>query len=384
MARRALLGLAFLALGAVAAVASGFVAMAVVVVVAPALGRGSAVGSTDVVAGVALAGLMIVACGLAPASRRIAAATAEALLGVRGLAEGPASRMWGDRWRCALWVVVHVAAGAALTGVLVVVLPAVGGVSSILAVAAAVAVLALGAVLARALGHLAPALLGPSSRDRVALLERRAREATDHARLAREIHDSVGHALAIVTVHAATARRLQDTDPAYVAEALGVIEAAGRRATAELDHVVGLLRGGAVEEGPTARAATGVHGLSELVADANESGLATELEDRLSDEDRVDLSPVTGRELYRIAQECVANALRHGAAPCRVRLDRTSAHVRLSVRSGIRDGVGAPGRTGSGLRGVAERAEALGGSAVAGRDGEAWEVAVSLPWVGQR
>ncbi|NEC10324.1 histidine kinase dimerization/phosphoacceptor domain-containing protein, partial [Streptomyces sp. SID7909] len=61
-------------------------------------------------------------------------------------------------------------------------------------------------------------------------------------RLARELHDSVGHALSAVTLQAGAARRVLDSDPGFVREALTAIEETTRRTVGELDAVLGLLR----------------------------------------------------------------------------------------------------------------------------------------------
>lgn len=60
--------------------------------------------------------------------------------------------------------------------------------------------------------------------------------------MARELHDSVGHALSLVTIQAAAARRVLASDPEFAETALGAIETSARAALADLDHVLGLLR----------------------------------------------------------------------------------------------------------------------------------------------
>ncbi|OLB76745.1 MAG: hypothetical protein AUI14_17840 [Actinobacteria bacterium 13_2_20CM_2_71_6] len=100
------------------------------------------------------------------------------------------------------------------------------------------------------LARLAPVLLGPSPADRLAALERRNAKLAERNRLARELHDSVGHALSIVTVQATAADRVLDRDPEFARQALGAIAATARDALADLDHVLGLLR----EEEPAGRA----------------------------------------------------------------------------------------------------------------------------------
>ena len=101
----------------------------------------------------------------------------------------------------------------------------------------------LGTLLAgRFLAWLGPVLLGPSYAERLQRLEADAARATERNRIAREIHDSVGHALSVVTVQASAARKLIERDPGFAAEALATIETASRRAASELDEMLGLLR----------------------------------------------------------------------------------------------------------------------------------------------
>ena len=86
------------------------------------------------------------------------------------------------------------------------------------------------------------ALLGPSYAERLERLEADAARATERNRIAREIHDSVGHALSVVTIQASAARKLIERDPGFAADALATIETASRRAAAELDDMLSLLR----------------------------------------------------------------------------------------------------------------------------------------------
>jgi signal transduction histidine kinase len=220
---------------------------------------------------------------------------------------------------------------------------------------------------------LAPALLGPSPRERIAALEARAGQLAERNRLARELHDSVGHALTVTTLQAAAARRLLDSDPAFVRAALAAIEEAGRSAAEDLDHVIGLLR--EQEHGGPAPQRT-LPDLDRLVADARAAGLQVQVEvggplERLP--------AAVSREGYRIVQEGLTNAVRHaGPVPVslRVAVDGPALEIDLTnpVREHTNDGGG-----GRGLEGMRERVALLGGRMTAGRDGGVWRVAVRLP-----
>src|SRR5690606_9689276 len=110
------------------------------------------------------------------------------------------------------------------------------GLAILVALAYAVAGLGRLAVL------MAPVLLGPSAAERIAALEAEADRLAERNRLARELHDSIGHALTVTTLQAAAAGEMLDTDPEFVRRALRAVEETGRAAMADLDHVLGLLR----------------------------------------------------------------------------------------------------------------------------------------------
>jgi signal transduction histidine kinase len=321
-----------------------------------------------------------------------------------GLAEGPA-RTWAARVRTCGWFTLHLALGGIVSGAtlaltpfaaLLVALPFVpglrdsryafpalsdspwllasaplGGVLSMLALAAASAGCA--ALLARS----APVLLGPTPSDRLAAAERRAADLAVRNRLARELHDSVGHALSAVTLQAGAARRVLDSgrapDVEFVRQALTAIEETARRTVGELDAVLGVLRRG--EEDPKDPAGPALDALGDLLA---RSGVPVALGAH------GDLAKVPGpvsREAYRIVQEALSNALRHGAAArVTLRLDVGEEELGIVMENPLPASapVARPGG-GRGLRGVAERAALLGGRAEAGpREGK-WRVVARLP-----
>nr|WP_307870707.1 histidine kinase [Actinoplanes brasiliensis] len=148
---------------------------------------------------------------------------------------------------------------------------------------------------------MAPVLLGPSAAERVAALEARERQLAERNRLARELHDSVGHALTAVTLQAGAARTVFDSDPAFARRALGSIEDLGRTALEELDAVLGLLRDDA--SGPT-------------LADVGRL-LTGEVDAEVDD---VDVPAPISREAYRIVQECLTNAAKHGSGRVTLRI----------------------------------------------------------------
>lgn len=223
----------------------------------------------------------------------------------------------------------------------------------------------------------APVLLGPSAPDRIARLEAEKRELAARNALARDLHDSVGHALTVTTLQAAAAERALDRDPEFVRSALAAIAETGREAVAELDRVLGVLRTG--EPRPAAEAAARSRSLADLttlVEDTRAAGVhvAVHLPPDIDDT----VSRTVSREAYAIVREALTNALRHGDGGA---IDITGEiHERtigLSVRNGLRDR--RPDREGRGILGMRERAEALGGSLQWGRRDTEWYVHAVLP-----
>lgn len=218
------------------------------------------------------AGLPLAAItGLFPLTRPMSVAVVRALCGVDGdrLADGPA-RTRQAKGRTAVWFTLHLGFGGVIAGmslatppfaVVLIVLPLYVGlrdsrpdlpelldhtwVLALSPVAGAATLAALAGCAAGAgalLARWAPELLGPTPEDRLAAAEAHAADLAVRNRLARELHDSVGHALSAVTLQASAARRVLDNDPEFVREALAAIEDTTRRTVGELDAVLGVLR----------------------------------------------------------------------------------------------------------------------------------------------
>ncbi|MFI6940727.1 sensor histidine kinase [Streptomyces sp. NPDC050418] len=386
-------------------------------IVAPVAGQGSVMAGGAVLTqfGAFLAALPLVAvAGLFPLVRPLSVGMARALCGVDGarFADGPA-RGWAARRRTAGWLTLHVAVGGLLSGMMlalppfavsVMLLPVFSALRDwlrlppsleepwVLALApfAGLAMLLVLALCATAAGSLlarcAPVLLGPTPADRLAAAEERAAELAVRNRLARELHDSVGHALSAVSLQASAARRVLDRDPAFVREALAAIEDTTRRTVGELDAVLGLLREG--DDASKAPAPTLDRDLPGLLERTRATGTrvtaAVEVETAA-------LPALVSREAYRIVQEGLGNALRHAAdMPVALRIAPSGAsgeELEIVMENPLPSDDRAAHRTrpggGHGLKGIADRARLLGGTASAGPyegpDGELWRLAVRLP-----
>ncbi|WP_261717764.1 histidine kinase [Streptomyces sp. FZ201] len=214
-------------------------------------------------------------------------------------------------------------------------------------------------------------LLGPSAAERLAALEERTEQLLERNRIARELHDSIGHALTVAVVQAGAARAAGD--PAFTDRALEAIEETGRAALEDLERVLAVLR---EADRPVSGRPTLVDA-DRLLESARAAGAKVEVE-FAGPLDTVP-GPVS-REGYRILQEALTNVLRHaGPVPASVRLDVSGASLVLEVRNPLpADSGAAPGR-GSGLRGIRERAALLGGRALSGPADGDWQVRAELP-----
>jgi signal transduction histidine kinase len=220
-------------------------------------------------------------------------------------------------------------------------------------------------------------------RERAASLEReqdavRGQAALEERlRIARDLHDVVGHGLSAIAVQSGTARVALDAgDLGAVRTALGHVEATSRGAMQEMRALVGLLR----EPSPgAAGGAPGLAGLPALVEQAGQAGVRADL-DAVGDLGQV--PPAVGQCAYRTVQEALTNVVRHApGAAATVRLEAREGRLRVEVtdHGGTRAGV-VSASGGHGLVGMRERVEALHGTLQAGPLAEGgWAVRVSLP-----
>lgn len=190
----------------------------------------------------------------------------------------------------------------------------------------------------------------------------RAAIADERARIARELHDVLGHSVSVMTIQASAVRRMLTPEQAKERDALLAVEQTGREAMAEMRRLVGILRltdGGAAELEPQ----PGVADLPKLVAQARELGLAVEL--RVEGEPAV-LPPGVDLTAYRLVQEGLTNARKHSnATHTEVRLRYETDGLEVEVCD---DGKGAAAidEGGHGLSGMRERVSIFGGEFEAG------------------
>lgn len=196
-------------------------------------------------------------------------------------------------------------------------------------------------------------------------LARHAAEA-ERSRLARELHDVVGHAMSVITVQAGVGAHLARDDPDRALAALATIEEVGRRALEDLRSMVGAMRDEDGSPAPLAPLA-GADRLPDLVADVAASGVEVDL---VVEGAAVALPPSHDLAVYRVVQEALTNVVRHaGPTRARVVLRYDGDAVTVEVRdAGRTDGarVARPDRGGHGLQGLEERLALLGGRLDAG------------------
>ncbi len=198
-------------------------------------------------------------------------------------------------------------------------------------------------------------------------------------RIARELHDVIGHTLTVSLLHVQSARLAVQYDPADAARALAEAERLGRECLAEVRTTMGMLR--ADERGGPVGADTAplpeVHGLAGLIERYRSAGADVTL---TVEGNIAGLPATTGLAVYRIAQEALTNAAKHApGSPTAVRLTVGDGRVTLTADSQAEPGSLAEPGTGLGVVSMRERAEALGGSCEAGPGGQGWLVRATLP-----
>jgi signal transduction histidine kinase len=195
--------------------------------------------------------------------------------------------------------------------------------------------------------------------------------AEERTRIARELHDLVGHTVTLMVVQAGAARRVLDQDPGQSRELMSSVESTGREALSELDRMLGMLRQDASGDEPDL---ANLPGLVERMAHA---GIKVTVDNDLS---TAALPRSMSMCAYRIIQEALTNALRHGhAGAAHVIVRHTPSVLDLEVNDDGR-GVAQGYRPGRGLLGIGERVALFGGTVThGGGDGGGFRLRASLP-----
>jgi signal transduction histidine kinase len=214
--------------------------------------------------------------------------------------------------------------------------------------------------------------------ERDAERERRLAAAEERTRIARDLHDSAGHAINVILVQAGAARLLSKQDPERSQAALETIEDVARETLGEIDQLVRALReddppeagAGKVEPPP------GLAALPTLAERHRSAGLVVSVRELGS---RRPIAPGLDQAAYRILQEALTNAARHGDGSADVEIGFGAASLELIVTNPSRPGA-APAAAGHGIVGMRERATLLGGSLDVDASDGGFRVRACLPY----
>jgi signal transduction histidine kinase len=203
--------------------------------------------------------------------------------------------------------------------------------------------------------------------------ERRLAVAEERTRIARDLHDSAGHALNVILVQSGAARLLAEKDPVRARAALETVETVARETVDEIDRMVRVLR----EDGVgTVDPPIGLAALGRLVQRYEEAGL--DVATTVEGESRV-LSRAVDQAAYRIAQEALTNAAKHGARRADLVVTYGDRALELTVTNPAPEAVVVEGH---GIVGMRERAALLGGRTEIRSGGGTFRVHVELPYEG--
>jgi signal transduction histidine kinase len=223
-------------------------------------------------------------------------------------------------------------------------------------------------------------------RDRARRTEREAERerllavAEERARIARDLHDSAGHAISVIAVRAGAARLRHGQDPDRSLAALEAIENLARQTADEIDHIVGTLREGGRPNGAV-EAPRGLMSVDTLIARHTAAGLDVTVD--TSGAPRL-LGGPADQATYRILQEALTNAARHGAGSARVQVEFGDTAVELTVTNPVPTNGSPRPSGGHGLVGMRERANLLGGQFDAEQTNGTFRVHARIPAEGRR
>jgi signal transduction histidine kinase len=214
--------------------------------------------------------------------------------------------------------------------------------------------------------------------EREAERERRLAAAEERTRIARDLHDSAGHAINVILVQAGAARLLSEKDPERARAALETIEEVARETVEDIDQLVRVLRDddGSPDPGREVEPPPGLASLDTLAERHRAAGLEVTVR---SNGHRRELVPGIDQAAYRILQEALTNAARHGSGRAEVDITFGSSALEIAVTNPVAlESVAAGG--GHGIVGMRERAALLGGSLHASAADGVFRIDARLPY----
>ncbi len=221
-------------------------------------------------------------------------------------------------------------------------------------------------------------------RERAARAEREAERerllavAEERARIARDLHDSAGHAINVIAVRAGAARLRHHQEPDRSLVALQAVEKLAQQTAEEIDQIVGTLRAGDPTDG-VVEAPSGLGSLGTLIARHVAGGHTVTLDTAGTPRP---LGHATDQAAYRILQEALRNAASHGAGSARIELAYTDSAIELTITNPVGGCAAARPGGGHGLIGMRERATLLGGDLDTQRANGTFQVRARIPYGG--
>ena len=213
---------------------------------------------------------------------------------------------------------------------------------------------------------------------------RATREATneERARIARELHDIVGHALNLVVIQAGAAQRVFEASPEKALEAMKSVESNGRQALSDVDRMLGILRD-SEDTAASTHSLEARPSMSRLGSLVDELGATGQPVDLKVSGTPARLAPSIDLSAYRVVQEALTNVMKHAAgAKARVDVEYSEALLSITVRNDSSGAEGVTGRsgTGRGIVGMRERTALFRGAFEAGStDDGGWRVHATFP-----
>ncbi|MFV0407886.1 MAG: sensor histidine kinase [Propioniciclava sp.] len=196
--------------------------------------------------------------------------------------------------------------------------------------------------------------------------------AEDRLRIARDLHDAVAHQISVISLNAGVASATLEADPSAARDALGTIRSASRTVLTDIGDLLSTLRAPEEER----RAPTvGTSSLDALLAEFTEVGLHTTFR---IDGDLSSLSTAVDVVVYRVAQEGLTNALKHGTEPRThlwIAVDDAEVRVVITNPAGSTE----PGTHGHGLTGIRERVESVRGTVNVAMRGDTHRLEATIP-----
>ncbi len=221
------------------------------------------------------------------------------------------------------------------------------------------------------IGRLGRLMLGPTADELADELDERTERVEARLRLDQELHDSIGHVLTMTVVQAGAGVHVFDSDPEFARTALSTIEEQGREALDELDRIIALVRSDDLER----LEVPGYEAIPSLVDRTLRAGI--DLQASIAE---ANVPPVVGRAAYRIVQESITNAVKHGGSGrMSIEVAATDKSIEIAVENALRESSGRP-REGRGIPNMADRTAQLGGTLSAGpTEAGTFRVKATLP-----